>query len=340
MNQITHHITRRLPFCGLVSLITLLVLSLPVPARAQSGGPGTDHGTVTSIDDMLLDIRGGDGTGTRTYKQTDDTQWLDKSGQPIDPSDVVDKRVAVRFRFVTGGMEALSVQLTSGGGASRPARNEQASSSSTADEPIVGRWMFPMDQPYTFTGDGKFSGPNVGGTWRSLGMNDKTSAIQYELSFRGRNKEIVTLIRGDREGHEYETGHTLRLGKQMRIKKLPERAEDDFSGSSNSRSTTEARRSHDSSEVEYDGQIGGSPAVFRLTTENEKVTGTYSQGDKTYRLKGRYENERLLLDEYTGERLTAHIKLSPNGSGESWKGTMYNVSPNNNQYPVSFSKAR
>ena len=43
---------------------------------------------------------------------------------PIDPSAVVDKKVAVRFQFVTEGMEALSVQLSSGGGNSRPAHIE------------------------------------------------------------------------------------------------------------------------------------------------------------------------------------------------------------------------
>jgi hypothetical protein len=336
MNQTTHQITRRLPFFGLVSLITFLALSLPIASRAQSGGPGTDHGTVTNIDDMLLEIRGGDGTGTRTYKTPRDTQWLNKNGQPVDPSDVVDKRVAVRFQFVTGGMEALSVQLTSGSGKSRAARNDQGAGSSRADEPIVGRWMFPMDQSYTFKDDGTFSGPNVGGTWTSLGMSDKTSAIEYQLSFGGR-KEVVTLIRGDREGHEYQSGHTLRLGQQMRIKKLGEGAEDDFSGNSASRST-ETRRSNPSSEVEYDGQIGGSPAVFRLTNKNEKVTGTYSQGDKTYRIVGRYENAGLLLDEYTGERLTAHIKLNPIGSEGGWKGTMYNVYPDKSQYPVTLSR--
>lgn len=326
---------------GLVS--ALVVLSSPIAPRAhaQSGGPGTDHGTVASIDDMLLDIRGGDGTGTRTYKQTDETKWLDKNGQSIDPSDVVDKKVAVRFQFVTGGMEALSVQLTSGGGTSRPARSEQ-SSASTADEPIVGRWMFPMDQPYTFTGDGNFSGPNVGGSWKSLGMNDQTSAIQYELSFGGRNKEVVTLIRGDREGHEYESGHTLRLGKQMRIKKLAEGAGDDFSGNSNSRSTTETRPSHHSSEQVLRGTIGGGEAVFHLRWSDDErtISGSYSQGGKTYRIEGTGQPGHMSLDEYTGERLTAHIKLTLDDLETTWSGTMYNVSPDKNQYPVSLSKTQ
>ncbi len=211
-----------------------------------------------------------------------------------------------------------------------------------SDEPIVGRWSFPMDQAYVFKADGSFTGqPSLSGTWKRVRMDDKTSAIEYRLSYSGRRDkpEILTLSRGDREGHEYEAGHVLRLDQQMRVKKLPDKADDNFSDNTNSRST-ETRRSHQSSEVEYDGQIGGSPAVFRLTTENEKVTGTYSQGDKTYRIVGRYEGARLLLDEYTGERLTAHIKLDPNGSGDSWKGTMYNVYPNKEQHHVTFSRVR
>lgn len=211
-----------------------------------------------------------------------------------------------------------------------------------ADEPIVGRWSFPMDQTYVFKADGSFTGePSLSGTWKRGRMDDKTSAIEYRLYYAGRRDkpETLTLSRGDREGHEYEAGHLLRLNERMRVTKLSDAAGDDFSGNSNSRST-ETRPSHKSSEVEYDGQIGGSPAVFRLTTENEKVTGTYSQGDKTYRIVGRYENAQLLLDEYTGGRLTAHIKLDPNGSGDSWKGTMYNVSPDKKQYPVTFSRVR
>ena len=220
-----------------------------------------------------------------------------------------------------------------------------AQAAAGGDEPIVGRWEFPMGQVYTFKSDGTFSSPYVSGTWKSAGMNQANASALYDLytySQSGRlsqKPEVLTLSRGDREGHEYESGHVLSLDQQMRVKKLPDRADDDFSGNSNSRST-ETRRSHKSSEVEYDGQIGGSQAVFRLTIENEKVTGTYSQGDKTYRIVGRYENAQLLLDEYTGGRLTAHIKLDPNGSGDSWRGTMYNVFPNKEQYPVTFSRVR
>jgi hypothetical protein len=222
-----------------------------------------------------------------------------------------------------------------------------ASSVKAEDDSIAGRWEFPMGQVYTFMADGTFSAPGVHGNWKFAGMGvDQSDAIaKYNLFFYSQSgrlikePEVLTLIRGDREAHEYESGHVLRLGQQMRVKKLAERAGDDFSHKTDSRST-ETRPSHRSSEVEYNANIGSSPAVFRLTTENEKVTGTYSQGDKTYRIVGRYKNEQLLLDEYTGERLTAHIRLNPTGSEGSWRGTMYNVYPDKNQYPVSLSKSR
>ena len=222
-----------------------------------------------------------------------------------------------------------------------------AASVKAAEDPIVGRWQFPMDQVYTFMGDGTFSAPmDIHGEWKDAGMGHSggDAIAKYHLFFYSQSgrlsekPELLTLFRGGHECCEYESGHVLRLGQQMRVKKLADRAGDDFSHKTDSRST-ETRPSHRSSEVEYNGTIGSTPAVFRLTTENEKVTGTYSQGDKTYRIVGRYENAQLLLDEYTGERLTAHIKLNPIGSEGSWKGTMSNVYPDKNQYPISLSKA-
>jgi len=211
-------------------IVTLFALSFPVasPVHAQSGGPGRDAGVVTSIDDNTLEIR--DGSHTTTYVETEQTQWLNKRGQRIDAGDVVGKMVEVRFRWITGGSEALSVQLTSGGGNSRPAHIEDA-------------------------GD--------------------PSSLRHE--------------RGDQ---------VLR------------------------------------------GTIGGGEAVFRLRLEDGNVNGTYSQGGKSYRIEGTYTPGHMSLDEYTGERLTAHIKLTLDDLETTWTGTMHNIYPDKNHYPVSLSKSQ
>src|ERR1700730_5402966 len=115
------------------------------------------------------------------------------------------------------------------------------------DEPIVGRWEFPMGQIYTFKTDGTFSAPYVSGTWKSAGMNQANASALYDLytySQSGRlsqKPEVLTLSRGDREGHEYESGHVLRLEQQMRVKKLPDGANDDFSGNTDTSRSTETR---------------------------------------------------------------------------------------------------
>ena len=220
-----------------------------------------------------------------------------------------------------------------------------AQAAAGGDEPIVGRWEFPMGQIYTFKTDGTFSAPYVSGTWKSAGMNQANASALYDLytySQSGRlsqKPEVLTLSRGDREGHEYESGHVLRLDQQMRVKKLPDRADDDFSGNAETKST-ETRRSHSSSEEVLRGHIGDSEAVFRLRIEDGKVTGTYSQGGNTYRIQGRSESGRLSLDEYTGERVTAHIKLNFDDQERRWHGTMFNVSPNRNQYPVELTQVQ
>lgn len=210
-----------------------------------------------------------------------------------------------------------------------------------SDEPIVGRWFFPMGQTYVFKTDGSFTGqPSLSGTWKRGRMDDKTTAIEYRLYYSsgGPDKpEILTLSRGDREGHEYESGHLLRLDQQMRVKKLPDKADDNFSANTDSRSK-ETTRPHHSSEAEYDGQIGGTKTVFRLRINDPEITGTYSQGNNTYRIQGKLEKGRMLLDEYTGERLTAHIRLDPDGGEDSWKGTMSNVYPDKRQFHVTFSR--
>jgi hypothetical protein len=95
-------------------------------------------------------------------------------------------------------------------------------------------------------------------------------------------------------------------------------------------------------EYTYSGKIGAKEATFRLRFEaGERVTGTYSQGAATYRLEGRNPKGKLFLDEYTGERVTAHIELT---SAESpgvirWEGTMRNTPPDNRTFPVFFQRS-
>jgi hypothetical protein len=99
------------------------------------------------------------------------------------------------------------------------------------DHPIVGRWLFPMDQEYVFKNDGTLSrgynGQNYGtGNWKFVRMHDDTTDMEYRLTYndshRDKNVETLMLSRGDREAHEYESGHLLRNGARMRVKKLPD----------------------------------------------------------------------------------------------------------------------
>src|ERR1700730_16780235 len=94
-------------------MVSFVALSFPIAPRAhaQSGGPGADAGVVTSIDDAKLDLR--EGSKTITYLTTEQKQWLNKRGQRIDAGGVGGKMVEVRFRWITGGSEALSVRITS-----------------------------------------------------------------------------------------------------------------------------------------------------------------------------------------------------------------------------------
>ena len=96
-------------------------------------------------------------------------------------------------------------------------------------------------------------------------------------------------------------------------------------------------------EYTYSGKIGAKEATFRLRFEaSERVAGTYSQGAATYRLEGRNPRGKLLLDEYTGERITARLELSLNDSASDirWEGKMYNTAPDNRVFPVSIARPR
>ena len=111
-------------------------------AHAQSGGPGADAGVVTSIDDGILEIRSG--SHTTEYTETNNTKWLDKNGRRIDAGDVVGKMVEVRYRWITGGSEALSVQLTSGSSrGSGSSRSEGSRSRVGGGSSFAGNWRNP-----------------------------------------------------------------------------------------------------------------------------------------------------------------------------------------------------
>jgi hypothetical protein len=93
----------------------------------------------------------------------------------------------------------------------------------------------------------------------------------------------------------------------------------------------------------YSGQVGSTRATFRLRfQQGGRVTGTYTQKGRTFRLEGENPTGKLLLEEYTGDQLTARIELVRKSSGAhiQWEGTMYNTPPDNRVFPVSFSRSR
>ena len=94
-------------------------------------------------------------------------------------------------------------------------------------------------------------------------------------------------------------------------------------------------------EYVFSGKVGNKEAIFRLRFEQGgHVVGTYTQGGLTYRLEGRHPKGRMLLDEYTGERLTAHIELNLIESAAliRWEGTMRNTPPDNRVLPIYFER--
>ena len=95
-------------------------------------------------------------------------------------------------------------------------------------------------------------------------------------------------------------------------------------------------------EYTYSGKVGAGDAVFRLKFDGERVTGNYTQKGLTYRLEGRNPKGRLILDEYTQNRLTAHFDLTLDESAADirWEGTMHNTPPDNRFFQVSFSRPR
>ena len=93
----------------------------------------------------------------------------------------------------------------------------------------------------------------------------------------------------------------------------------------------------------YSGQVGSSEATFRLRFgPTGRVSGTYTQNGRTFRLEGQNPTGKLLLEEYTDARLTARIELTRKKSAGDirWEGTMHNTPPDNRSFPVSFSRQR
>src|SRR2546423_924607 len=92
----------------------------------------------------------------------------------------------------------------------------------------------------------------------------------------------------------------------------------------------------------FAGRVGSKEATFRLRFDQGNVTGTYSQGTNSYRLEGRHLKAKMFLEEYTGERLTAHIELSlvETGAVIRWEGTMRNTPPDNRVLPIYFERSR
>jgi TIR domain len=89
----------------------------------------------------------------------------------------------------------------------------------------------------------------------------------------------------------------------------------------------------------YSGYVGSSEATFRLRFGPAgRVSGTYTQKGRTFRLEGQNPTGKLSLGEYTDDRLTAHIELTRTNSAGNirWEGTMHNTPPDNRTFPVSF----
>ena len=99
-------------------------------------------------------------------------------------------------------------------------------------------------------------------------------------------------------------------------------------------------------DVEYKGKVGNYDATFYLKiASNNRVTGNYTlTSGKIHllRLEGTNPSGILELDEFTGEKRSAHIRLtrSLRASEIRWEGTMRNLPPDNRVLPVYFSRPR
>ncbi|PYI91342.1 MAG: hypothetical protein DME97_13705 [Verrucomicrobia bacterium] len=99
-------------------------------------------------------------------------------------------------------------------------------------------------------------------------------------------------------------------------------------------------------EYTYRGKVGPYDATFQLRFDADgRVSGTYTMPvnkDLVLRLEGRNPEGKLFLDEYTRERLSAHLELTLSGSSSEvrWQGTMYNTPPDKRVFPVSIARPR
>jgi tetratricopeptide (TPR) repeat protein len=96
----------------------------------------------------------------------------------------------------------------------------------------------------------------------------------------------------------------------------------------------------------YRGKVGPYDGTFDLVMEpGGRTSGTYflaTNKNLILRLEGRYAEGQLLLDEYTRDRLTAHIVLAQRISSAEirWEGTMNNTPPDNRVFAVTFARPR
>jgi hypothetical protein len=99
-------------------------------------------------------------------------------------------------------------------------------------------------------------------------------------------------------------------------------------------------------EFTYKGMVGPYEATFRLKFEpGERVSGTYTMPVNkglVLRLAGSNPKGKMYLEEYTHDKLSAHIELtlSLTATEIRWEGTMYNTPPDNRVFSVKFTRPR
>src|SRR5262245_18749620 len=93
----------------------------------------------------------------------------------------------------------------------------------------------------------------------------------------------------------------------------------------------------------YSGQVGSSEATFRLRFGlTGRVSGTYTQNGRTFRLEGQNPTGKLLRSEERRVGKAGRIERTRKSSDEhiGWEGTMHNTPPDNRSFPVCCSRQR